>query len=1190
MDKTERGNITHSWYALSVFILLLYVLLTHSSCSAPSNNYDADKLNEISYAYHYRDIDSTQVYAEKALALSEHYDAGKAEALNNLAFVSIIKMDYARAYKLLDSIASITDNQIELLVADIHYMRLCQRESRNKEFYDYHEKANLRIKRINEEKGMLNEHLKHRMVYATTEFNIITSTYYYYVGLRKQSQMAMAAIPQDGGIRTDTAQLLAYYYNIGSGDVLTDGTQNEIYQQEFEYLVNCYAIAKHYGYIFWEANALQALSEHLQVASHRKRLIADNQPYIKFINTDNMPDSLLAGNLAQRSLDLFKKYGDVYQTAGAYRTLAQCYWFINDYQSSIACLDNALNTNKAINQAPDLIASIREQFSVIYSAMNDKPRSDYNRNLYLDIQERTRQDRALEARADQLDKSANILNWMIAAIVMMTIIVLVSLYFFDRLRKKSYNNNFLKTLLEPLEEWQKRNEVYIKDLEDKYEEMSEECSLKRIDVIRNKKRNLEQRAKVSLVNNITPFIDRILNEIRHLENTTDNGQQQERYEYIRELTNKINDYNSVLTEWIQLRQGDLRLQIETFSLNELFDIVRRGSMSFLLKGIDFTVESTTEYVKADKILTLFMINTLADNARKFTEKGEKVTVSADSSVANYVEISVEDTGKGLEKEKLDHLFDRNPIKNDVENTRDSMAPKSHGFGLVNCLGIINKYKKTSRLFEVCMIAAESTPGKGSRFYFRLPKGVARTVLCLLFSGLYCNVSAAKHEPTALDKAAAFADSAYFSNINGNYSRTLVFADSSRIYLNRHYIEQYPTDAKNLMKREGNVTEKASEIKWFQNGVRTNYDVILSIRNESAVAALALHQWSLYRYCNNVYTQLFKEVTADKQLGEYCRIMQKSETNKNIAIVILLLLLLMIFPAYYFLYYRHHIYYRFCIEQIRRINGILLGDETPDFKLKEISAISTDRFPEDLKDIVLQIKAALTKYVSTYSQEMTRIELMEDECRRADYESGKLYINNNVLDNCLSTLKHETMYYPSRIRQLVDTEDKDIDSIKELATFYKELYTILSMQATRQAETQKRICKAVLISEIIKDIDSEIAVLADPDLLEYLFEILKRENGKSNLSVSLSNRNGHYVDLHINMDSLSLTEKQCTELFYPDVKNLPYLLCRQIIRDTGEASNMRGCGIVARPSDKGTDIIVTLAIYNNKKRIRKHEEF
>ena len=60
------------------------------------------------------------MYAEKALALSEHYDAGKAEALNNLAFVSIIKMDYARAYKLLDSIASITDNQIELLVADIH--------------------------------------------------------------------------------------------------------------------------------------------------------------------------------------------------------------------------------------------------------------------------------------------------------------------------------------------------------------------------------------------------------------------------------------------------------------------------------------------------------------------------------------------------------------------------------------------------------------------------------------------------------------------------------------------------------------------------------------------------------------------------------------------------------------------------------------------------------------------------------------------------------------------------------------------------------------------------------------------------------------------------------------------------------------------------------------------------------------
>ena len=52
-----------------------------SACS--SNDSDvADKLNTISYAYHYRSIDSTEVYARKAFAASESYNAGKAAALN----------------------------------------------------------------------------------------------------------------------------------------------------------------------------------------------------------------------------------------------------------------------------------------------------------------------------------------------------------------------------------------------------------------------------------------------------------------------------------------------------------------------------------------------------------------------------------------------------------------------------------------------------------------------------------------------------------------------------------------------------------------------------------------------------------------------------------------------------------------------------------------------------------------------------------------------------------------------------------------------------------------------------------------------------------------------------------------------------------------------------------------------------
>ena len=90
-------------------------------------------------------------------------------------------------------------------------------------------------------------------------------------------------------------------------------------------------------------------------------------------------------------------------------------------------------------------------------------------------------------------------------------------------------------------------------------------------------------------------------------------------------------------------------------------------------------------------------------------------------------------------------------------------------------------------------------------------------------------------------------------------------------------------------------------------------------------------------------------------------MQQSQTNKTIAVILLVLLLVAIVPAYYLLYYRHRLYDRFLREQ----------------------------------------------------QHMTDMELLDDELRKAELEENSLHVSNAVLDNCLSTLKHETMYYPSR---------------------------------------------------------------------------------------------------------------------------------------------------------------------------------
>ncbi|MBR3123548.1 MAG: DUF5112 domain-containing protein, partial [Prevotella sp.] len=333
-------------------LALLLGTLCFSACT--TRNSDAvDRLNDLAYAHHYRSLDSTRIYAEKALKLASD-DDGRAEALNHLAFVSIVEMDYDRAKRLLDSIS--TDNLIELLVADVQWMRLCQRESQNKLFYDYREQAQRRIRRVEEERNRLSPHQSRRFVYALSEFSLVESVYFYYVGLAEQSRAAITAINLNEEIAGDTAQLLNYLYNVGAGGVIEAGTKHEVSEREFEYLLRCHQLARRGGYKFFEAQALQGMGEHLEDVVFRERYLRENPSVEGVINPDEMADSLLAGYLAQRALNLFIDYGDVYQTAGAYRTLAECYWGLSDYQSAEICLLNALNRDTVINRAPDLVA------------------------------------------------------------------------------------------------------------------------------------------------------------------------------------------------------------------------------------------------------------------------------------------------------------------------------------------------------------------------------------------------------------------------------------------------------------------------------------------------------------------------------------------------------------------------------------------------------------------------------------------------------------------------------------------------------------------------------------------------------------------------------------------------------------------------------------------------------------------
>ena len=1157
------------YFAVVAWLLILVMLIV--SCS-DSNDKEVLGLNDKAYEEHYKSLDSTKCYAEKALTLAVPKSRAWAHAMNDLAFYYIAKMQYAEAKRILNEIVASTDDEIELMISRVQLMRLCQRKSENKNFYHERHYAWQCMTSIEKKYAKMSAAERKRFVYARSEYWIVLSTYLYYIGQPRGASEAMLNIEEDALLMSDMPQLLTYYYNVGSGGILQEKQHKRLVRTEFNYLIRCYMLARQCGYTYWEANSMQALSEKLQNEGQREYLFRNFRPEINFLNVDYMPDTLLAGNLAERALELFNEYGDVYQIAGAWRTLSEAFRKVGDNKSALICLNNAIANDSTINDAPDLVASIREQMSIVYSLLDDKKMSDYNRNIYLDIQEYTRQDRMLEARAEQLASSLRKQDTMIVVVVVAIVLLITAMVFFVYKTRKKASEFPMARLLQPLKDWQKARSEYYEQTEEKYEEMREQIHILQNQYEHYLEKNIEQRAKVSLASSVAPLINRMLREMKVLSVSTETPEQRsDHYEYIGQLASSIEQTNERLTDWVKLKQGEIALRIESFALQALFDTLRSSDIEYKLNGITLNVVPTESIVKADKVLTLFMINTIAENARRFTPSGGSICVYAEEA-ADYVEISVKDTGKGMDAEQLNSLFKPRYIADSNDTTKEG----GHGFGLLNCKGIVEKYRKMSSLFSVCSIEAESEVGKGSRVFFRLPKGLKKTLLFLtLFVNVLCScskpapvVGIAIYDSEKTQIANSLVDSIYDCNVAGNYKRTLELSDSCLKVLNGLYADS-ALIARNErgMLLEGEDAADAIELKWFRDSVKMDYNLLLALRNEVAVAALAVHDIDLYTYNNQVFTKLFRECSADKSIATYVQTMQHAESNRNIAIVLLVLLLLAVFPAYYFLYYRHKRFYNLCIEHIEKINELLQTDNiSSNKKARQIRALWKNdikipkqiavmgKYTKQISDIVERICRVLAEDVTKTATMEQELVLLEENTKRISVNRDRLYVINNILDNRLSTLKHETMFYPSRLKQILQnrsgnvfmSEKQLLATLNEIASYYETMYTTLLTQTVQVAQTMS---------------------LFDPIVaMRYVFVLVKRANEGKSLKPDEVDADNGYMKLVFNLHSTYPASCNSQSVY-------DYLVLCQIMRDIGEFYRARGCGVEVKPNSDGTSTIV-----------------
>lgn len=1393
-----------------------------------------DSLNGKAYAYRYRSLDSSYKYANEAYRQVNFYKSGKAEASNNLGFCAFMAMDFDRAEALHKEVYKLTKNELELLIADIGLMKICQRTAMNKEFYDYRNSALKRMKRIREESDLFaDRHEALRLDYAFTEFFIVSSIYYYYLQQRQEAITSLNRIPEDEAL-TDTNQLLYYHYIKGSASLVEATKPEDRKMREFDQLYITWRTAVQTNHPYFEGNGLQGLAN-LMVSPNNFELFRTRRGYA--LDQFGFPvDSLLPLRMAQRALEKFREYNDLYQIAGAYVSIGK---YMNEHGRYSEALDTLAKALDCVNQhhmlyyhhavdtldklyvfvegdttytgvpwimqedvrtVPEWISRIREQLSVSYAGLGMKYASDYNRNIYLDILNYTRQDKELESRYLSLEADSRQMTLVLSLVIVGLVLVVILWWFFNKrskirnqvdverlqriltlcrditssipmnvpliqqgidqlfgkgrlqleiseegkaalvpLHRLNRDEKALVHVLEPYIVWAADNEQMVEALSDERMQLEKQRYVYEQHIAGNKRQNLIKKACLAIVNGINPYIDRILNEVHKL---TERGYidhakiKKEKYQYIDELVTTINEYNDILALWIKMKQGTLSLNIETFSLNELFELLGKGRRAFEMKNQKLEIEPTTVMVKADRALTLFMINTLAENARKYTPEGGTIKVYARTTEDAYVEISVEDNGRGISEEDVAYIIGEKVYDSRVIGMKNAADPevlkenKGSGFGLMNCKGIIEKYKKTNDLFRGCVFDVESELGKGSRFYFRLPSGVRKAMggllLCLLFP---LGMVSCLHDPIPpmlqdgdsivvvtdsayedlLDVASDYANAAYFANVDENYELALQYIDSAMLFLNEHY-EKYarPDRPHRYMKLVGEGTP--AEISWWNELFDSDYHVILDIRNEASVAFLALKQLDAYSYNNSAFTDLYKLQGEDQTLEAYCRQLERSNTNKTVGIILCFVLLIVSLVGYYFLYMRKRLQNRLNLEQVLEINqkvfaaslvrpqeqenaealqreestlkeipqrivdeafssvnelltidrmGIAVYNETthrleyasrPGQEMPEMVELcfSSGKYlsEQHLQAIPLMVEAGgehqcvgvlylerregteqetdrllfelVARYVAIVvfnavvklATKYRDIESAHEETRRASWEDSMLHVQNMVLDNCLSTIKHETIYYPNKIKQIVgrlnaqnlpETEEREaVETMTELIEYYKGIFTILSSCASRQLEEVTFRRTVIPVQELLdaagkyfkklmknrpERIELEIEpmeakVIGDVNQLRFLLENLidealtVREDGVIRLQARKDNE---YIRFLFTDTRREKSVEELNQLFYPnlarmtsgekgELRGTEYLVCKQIIRDHDEFAGRRGCRINAEPAE------------------------
>ena len=636
-------------YLLPVAVLLL-TGCRQASTVDPLRRSHVDGLNKEAFVNRYREPDSCIALSQKVLqyikdSLPEYVD-GELRALNNMAFAYYQKSDRDKANMMLDRVdKTVRLRQPTMRNGDIENViaRLIRARLLQR---DCRIADSYRLLYDIERSGVLERNRDHLLYnYAQSEYYItmLVLNYHYRDGHEANVRTLLEEVEaQRGRLKVDYAQDMALNYALAYG-----------WQSAGESTVALDYCDENFR--------LLDLGDAVFCPYHYANTLQMCAAALKNLPGTVPPDSVLA--LYDLARQFFFDYGDPYQMLGGTTSTARYALLIGD----TAKAHEVLGEWRSLHGTWQPFAAPKMELGyfdvLLRSRMADDP--DQARRWYehyAELQEHIKQSEKEDfVLQESLASARQRSRWMTRTAMLMTVLLVVLLAMTVQLWLSSTR---LRREKKQLEEAKQRDVERIANVET--------C----LSVLRH---------------DVSPFIGYL---------RSPNLSPELRAEVLEQLLRTFDN----IKNWTRLSvPGGLVFNGSVFPLQEAFEEVRTQVVR-PHAGVELTFEPTPLTVWGDHLLTVILLRNLVTNALQHTDEGA-VTV-ATTTAGDMVEITVADTGCGMNPEQQESLF-----------RADREVQGDHGFGLILCRYIIKKHDDLTR--RGCKLWVESTEGHGTTMHVLL---------------------------------------------------------------------------------------------------------------------------------------------------------------------------------------------------------------------------------------------------------------------------------------------------------------------------------------------------------------------------------------------------------------------------------------------------------------------------------------